>query len=171
MDEPDAAAPPPLVITEAHPERTTDTDALRALLTHAAEAEGAQLRQLTVVLGERELVLRLNREYLGHDYPTDVLAFPFSDEEGAGEEGVEGEIYVDLDTAAERSAEFGATPAEEARRYALHGLLHLLGYRDKTDAGRRAMRACEDRYLAEAPHAPPENEDGETQATSDARRS
>lgn len=129
-----------------HPHCGVDTDALRALIIYALQAEEAQVRQLTVILAGRELVLRLNRQHLGHDYPTDVLAFPFSEEEGA----VEGEIYVDLDTAAERCDEFGATPAEEARRYVLHGLLHLLGYRDKTEAGRRTMRTLEDRYLAAA---------------------
>lgn len=144
MSEPAAK----IAIEEAHPDgRTLDTAKLRALLTHAAGAEDVELRALTVVLAGRERVLRLNREYLDHDYPTDVLAFPFAEDEGA----VEGEIYVDLDTAAERCAEFGTTPQQEARRYALHGLLHLAGYRDKTDAGRHEMRALEDRYLASAP--------------------
>jgi len=137
-----------VVIEEACPDgRALDADALRALLTRAAEAEGVALRALTVVLAGRELVLRLNREYLGHNYPTDVLAFPFSEEQGV----VEGEIYVDLDTAAERCVEFDATPAQEARRYALHGLLHLAGHCDKTDEGRRRMRALENRYLSSAP--------------------
>jgi rRNA maturation RNase YbeY len=136
-----------LQIEEAHPGgRTLDTEALRALLTRAAAAEGVALHRLTVVLAGRERVLRLNREHLGHNYPTDVLAFPFAEEEGV----VAGEVYVDLDTAAERHEEFGATPEQEARRYALHGLLHLAGYRDKTDAGRRQMRALEDRHLSAA---------------------
>lgn len=139
-----------IVIEDAHPdERTLDAEALRALLARAIEAEGVDLRALTVVLAGRDLVLRLNREHLEHDYPTDVLAFPFAEEEGV----VDGEIYVDLDTAAERNEEFGVTPEQEARRYALHGLLHLVGYRDKTEAGQREMRALEDRYLAAAPAA------------------
>ena len=139
-------------IEETHPDgRTLDTEALRTLLRRTVESEGAELRRLTVVLAGRDLVLRLNRRHLDHDYPTDVLAFPFADEEGT----VEGEIYVDLDTAAERCAEFDATPEAEARRYALHGLLHLLGYRDKTDAGREQMRTLEDRYLADAPPSKP----------------
>ncbi|PSR00336.1 MAG: rRNA maturation RNase YbeY [Bacteroidetes bacterium QS_9_68_14] len=136
-----------LRIEEAHPGgRTLDTEALRALLTRAAAGEDVTLRWLTVVLAGRERVLRLNREHLGHDYPTDVLAFPFAEKGSV----VAGEVYVDLDTAAERHEEFGATPEQEARRYALHGLLHLAGYRDKTDAGRRRMRALEDRYLSAA---------------------
>ncbi len=94
-------------------------------------------------------VLALNRRHLGHDYLTDVLSFSLVDEDdppGA----VEGEVYVDLDTAAERCAEFGATFEQEAARYAVHGLLHLIGYDDATAEGRAAMRACEDRYLCAA---------------------
>jgi len=133
-----------IVVEEAHPDgRTLDAKALRALLAQAARAEDAEVRRLTVVLAGRARVRRLNREHLGHDYPTDVLAFPFTEEDGL----VDGEIYVDLDTAAERCAEFDATPEAEARRYALHGLLHLIGYRDKTEAGQKNMRALEDRYL------------------------
>ncbi|PSQ79725.1 MAG: rRNA maturation RNase YbeY [Bacteroidetes bacterium QS_8_68_15] len=136
-----------IVVEEAHPDGRTplDTEALSALLSRTIRTEGAELRALTVVLAGRDLVRHLNREHLGHDYPTDVLAFPFA--EGAA---VDGEIYVDLDTAAERCAEFDATPEQEARRYALHGLLHLIGYRDKTEAGKRKMRALEDRYLEAA---------------------
>jgi rRNA maturation RNase YbeY len=145
----DAPEMPVLAIEEAHDERTLDTQALRALLTQAIRAEGAVLRQLTVVLAGRSLVLDLNRRHLDHDFSTDVLAFPFTQEAGV----VEGEVYVDLDTAAERCAEFDATPEAEAQRYALHGVLHLLGYRDKTDDGRAEMRTLEDRYLAAAPES------------------
>ena len=140
-----------LVIEAEHPEgRTLDTETLRALLIQTVEAEGAKIHDLTVVLAGRDLVLRLNRQYLDHDYPTDVLAFPFNEEGNT----VEGEIYVDLDTAAERCAEFDATPEDEVRRYVLHGLLHLLGYRDKTEAEQQEMRTLEDHYLAKAPSSP-----------------
>ena len=134
---------PALVFEKVHPDCFVNTEALRALLTTAIEAEEAELRGLTVILAGRDLVLQLNRQYLDHDYPTDVLAFPFTDEANV----VDGEIYVDLDTAAERCEEFGTTPEAEARRYVLHGLLHLLGYRDKTESDRREMRTLEDRYL------------------------
>lgn len=133
-------------IAHAHPSRRLDVEALRALLRRIVRAEDGRLRSLSVVLAGRERVLQLNRQYLDHDAPTDVLAFPFTD----AEDVVDGEIYVDLDTAAERCAEFGVSFEEEARRYAAHGLLHLLGYCDESDAGRQEMRALEDRYLRAA---------------------
>ena len=85
----------------------------------------------------------MNRDHLDHDYPTDVLSFPLS--EG---EPVEGEVYVDLDMAAERAPEFSTDFSREAARYVIHGLLHLAGYDDGSDAGRQTMRSLENRYLA-----------------------
>jgi len=105
-----------------------------------------RLRELSVVLADRATVHALNREWLGHDNPTDVVSFPL-DEEAAAEGVIEGEVYVDLDTAAERAPEFGGAFEEEALRYVVHGLLHLVGHDDATDADRARMRALEDRYL------------------------
>jgi rRNA maturation RNase YbeY len=133
-------------ISQAHPVRSLDEAALARLLRHVADAEGFALRSLGVVLADHETVHRLNREFLDHDYVTDVLSFSL-DEDAAAEGIVDGEVYVDLDTAAERAPEFGATFEEEAFRYVIHGLLHLMGYDDATDADRDAMRRLEDTYL------------------------
>ncbi len=133
-------------ITQAHPSRRLDAPALEALVRRVARAEGFALRSLGLVLAGRATVHRLNREFLGHDYPTDVLSFSL-DEAALAERVVDGEVYVDLDTAAERAPEFGARFEDEARRYVVHGLLHLLGYDDATDAERAAMQRLEDEYL------------------------
>jgi rRNA maturation RNase YbeY len=134
-------------ISQAHPERSLDEAALARLLRHVADAEGFALRSLGVVLADHETVHRLNREYLAHDYVTDVLSFSL-DEEATADRVIDGEVYVDLDTAAERAPEFGTTFEDEARRYVVHGLLHLMGYDDATDAERAAMRRLEDHYLS-----------------------
>ena len=140
----------PLVIEQAHATRQLDAAALEQLVRHVVQAEGGVLRHLNVVLAGRALVLRLNRAHLGHDYATDVLSFSLAEappEETSAPPVVDGEVYVDLDTAAERHAEFGASFEEEARRYVVHGLLHLLGHDDTTPAARARMRRLEDRYL------------------------
>ena len=133
-------------ISQAHPVRSLDEATLERLLQHVVHAEGFELRSLGVVLADHETVHRLNREFLDHDYVTDVLSFSL-DEDAVAEGVVDGEVYVDLDTAAERAPEFGATFEEEAFRYVVHGLLHLMGYDDATDADRAAMRRLEDTYL------------------------
>lgn len=138
----------PLRIELAHPTHQVDAALLHRLLHYVFEAEGRVPAEVTVVLTDHATVLDLNRSYLRHDYHTDVLSFPLHD---APEAPVEGEVYVDLDTAAERHTEFGASFEEEVRRYAVHGVLHLLGYDDASPAEQAAMRVLEDRYLAAIP--------------------
>ncbi|PSQ70083.1 MAG: rRNA maturation RNase YbeY [Bacteroidetes bacterium QH_1_64_81] len=144
--------PESLSIEQDHLSRQLDDAVLRRGIRHVLAAEGATLVHLSVVLTGHETVRRLNRSYLDHDYNTDVLSFSFRDgPELAGieadESAVEGEIYVDLDTAAERHEEFNTSFEREAYRYVIHGLLHLLGYDDATEAGQDTMREKEDQYL------------------------
>lgn len=119
-------------------------DVLQEKLQHAAHSEGFAIGSVNVILSHKAAVHRLNREFLGHDYPTDVVSFPLND---SPDEPLEGEIHVDLDTALERAEEFDATFEREAMRYAIHGFLHLMGYNDTTAEERAVMRELEDRYL------------------------
>jgi rRNA maturation RNase YbeY len=144
--------PKSLSIEQDHPSRQLDDAALRQIIRHVLAAEGATLVHLSVVLTGHETVRRLNQSYLDHDYDTDVLSFslreaPAPDPSEAEGGGVEGEVYVDLDTAAERHEEFNTSFEREAYRYVIHGLLHLLGYDDATDAGQDTMREKENQYL------------------------
>ena len=104
--------------------------------------EGLRWSHLSVVLADHETVLSLNREWLDHDWNTDVISFLLE------EDPIEGEVYVDVETAAERHGEFDASLQEEILRYVIHGILHLCGYDDATDGERNAMRVLEDQYLA-----------------------
>ena len=133
-----------LAVELAHPGRTVDVGTLERLARRVFAEEGREPGDVTIVLSDHAHVLALNQEFLEHDYHTDVLSFPLHD---APEGPVEGEVYVDLDTAAERHAEFGTSFEREVQRYVVHGLLHLLGYDDATPAGKQTMRTLEDRYL------------------------
>lgn len=133
-----------IAIEQAHPEHELDASDIRRLVRQVADREDCSLRHVSIVLSDRDTVLQLNREYLEHDYPTDVLSFPLHDDPS---EGIEGEIYIDLDTADERHEEFDATFKEEVHRYIIHGLLHLVGYDDASPSDRTAMRDREDHYL------------------------
>ena len=135
---------PRLRIELVHPTRRLDVAALESLLWRVASEEGRDVADLSVILTGHDEVLSLNRSYLQHDYVTDVLSFDLSDRP----EVIEGEVYVDLDTAAERHEEFGSTYEEEAFRYAVHGVLHLAGHSDETPGAREQMHVLEDRYLA-----------------------
>jgi len=144
--------PEALSVEQAHPSRRLDDAQLRRTIRHVLTAEGATLVHLSVVLAGHEMVRRLNREYLDHDYNTDVLSFSLRDgstpeSSEADDDGIEGEVYVDLDTAAERHEEFDTSFEREAHRYLIHGVLHLVGYDDATESGQATMRQKEDQYL------------------------
>lgn len=87
----------------------------------------------------------LNRRFLNHDYATDVLSFPLIERDGH----LEGEVILSADTAAAEAAEIGWPAAAEQLLYVIHGMLHLVGYRDKTPEDVQAMRAAEEKHLRE----------------------
>jgi probable rRNA maturation factor len=82
---------------------------------------------------------RLNRRFLGHDRPTDVIAFPLGEESN-----LEGEIYVNLEKARRQARTYHVSSANETARLIIHGTLHLLGYDDRTRGKARRMKARED---------------------------
>ena len=86
-------------------------------------------------------IKKLNREYLGNDVPTDVIAFPF------GTSKFLGEVYVSTPTVARNAKKYGSTFEEEVVRVAVHGLLHLLGYEDKTPEGQKEMYDLGEKYI------------------------
>ncbi|MFB6098409.1 MAG: rRNA maturation RNase YbeY [Salinibacter sp.] len=151
------AYPDSLSVEQAHSSLELEETPLRRTIRRVLSAEGATLVHLSVVLADHETVRRLNRSYLDHDYNTDVLSFSLRsqtetapspvEEPSANEMTVEGEVYVDLDTAAERHEEFDTTFERETYRYVIHGVLHLVGYDDATEAGQETMRRKEDQYL------------------------
>lgn len=133
-----------VTIEQAHPDLHVDERVLRRLIRHIVAGETSTLGTLNVVLTGHDTVLALNRQYLGHDYTTDVLSFDLSDTPDC----IDGEVYVDLDTAMQRHDEFEASFEEEVFRYVVHGVLHLVGYSDETSAEKALMRRLEDRYLS-----------------------
>ena len=135
-----------IAVHQVHPTLRLDEAAVYAAVRRVLDGEGFVVTDLSIVLTDHGTVRALNRKWLGHDFDTDVVSFPL-DEGAAACHEVDGEVYVDLDTAAERAPEFGAAFEEEALRYVVHGLLHLLGYDDTTDAERATMHRLEDLYL------------------------
>jgi probable rRNA maturation factor len=121
-----------------------DRAAVAELAGHVFAAEGAERAAVSLVFCGDERIAGLNREWLDHEGPTDVIAFGLS-EEG---EDPEGEIYIDLEQAARQAPEFGVTLDEEVRRLVVHGLLHLLGHDDLEPSARRRMTARQEELVA-----------------------
>jgi rRNA maturation RNase YbeY len=131
-----------ILISTNHPHlRFSSGDVLRALYL-VYRGEGKELPSLAIVFTHNRSIRKLNREFLKHDYVTDVIAFPMG-EDG----GVEGEIYINLDAARKQAHEYGVTYTQESRRLLIHGALHLLGYDDTTLRRKKKMSEREDMYL------------------------
>jgi rRNA maturation RNase YbeY len=142
----DSVYPESISIEHDHPILDLDEHTLERLIHHVVDAEAATLIHVSVVLTDHATVRRLNQDYLDHDYNTDVLSFSLREDDG-DVAAVEGEVYVDLDTADERHEEFDTSFEREAYRYVVHGVLHLLGYDDASESGQDAMRAQENTVL------------------------
>lgn len=132
-----------LAIELEDPSDCPDEERVARVVQTVLSGEQVTWDQVNVVLTGHEAVLELNKTWLEHDWHTDVLSFLLESDP------IEGEVYVDVETARERCAEFGSTSTQEIERYIIHGLLHLCGHDDATDAERDAMRQREDAYLIE----------------------
>lgn len=117
-----------------------------AWLREAAEEEGYRLGDVNYIFCSAERLLAMNRQFLGHDYYTDVITFDYSDRRGA--KIVSGDVFIDVETVADNARQYGATRLGEMRRVVVHGLLHLCGQGDKTPRTNAQMHRKEDKYLA-----------------------
>ena len=117
-----------------------------AWLKEVAREEGYTLGDVTYIFCSSEVHRKMNIDFIGHDYFTDVITFDYSDLKGEGV--VSGDIFIDVDTVKDNARIYGATPRREMLRVVVHGLLHLCGQKDKTPRAEKQMHRKEDYYLA-----------------------
>lgn len=115
----------------------------KAWLKQIIENEEYTLNQLNYIFCSDEYLLNINREYLDHDFYTDIITFDNSEEEGS----VEGDIFISIERVKENASEMGLAFEEELRRVLAHGVLHLVGYDDLEDEQEQEMRNKENFYL------------------------
>ncbi|MDX1948247.1 MAG: rRNA maturation RNase YbeY [Pirellulaceae bacterium] len=120
-------------------------DRLATAVRQVMAEAGIQAGEISVAVVTDEQIHVLNRQYLDHDYPTDVLSFVLEHDGNR----LDGEIIVSSDYARRESERFGWTTADELLLYVIHGSLHLVGYDDQTPEAAQAMRAAEVRHLAQ----------------------
>ena len=120
-----------------------------AWIRRVAASYGRKVGEVGYLFCDDEHILQVNREYLGHDYYTDIITFDY--DEG---DVINGDLVISLDTVASNAAQLGKSYDEELHRVILHGILHLCGLNDKGPGERELMEAAEDRALATAPLSP-----------------
>ncbi len=112
-------------------------------IKNASFSEGYEVSQLNYIFCSDEYLLEINKQYLDHDYFTDIITFDNSEED----KQLEGDIYISVDRVRDNADTFHTDFDSEMRRVLIHGLLHLVGYEDSSEALKTAMRAKEDEYL------------------------
>lgn len=129
---------------------------IREVIGRVLREEGIGSAEISVALVDDAAIHKINRDFLGHDYPTDVVSFLLDSESRdpitgdlAGVRLLEGELVVSTETAVREAAAHGWTADDELLLYVVHGLLHLCGYDDLTDDARPAMRRRELQVLAQ----------------------
>lgn len=120
------------------------TDDLQSLLLRVEQAEQVSFSEVELVFVDDEQIVDLNREHLGRDYVTDIITFGYSNSK---KDEIEGTLYCCAQRIKEQSVELSIEPEMEFSRVFVHGLLHLTGYDDASEAEKEKMRDREDRIL------------------------
>lgn len=114
----------------------------KAWLNEVAKQEGKKILELSYVFCSDEYLLQINQEYLNHDTLTDIVTFDNSEDP----KKIEGDIFISIDRVKENGEKLGTTETE-LERVMVHGLLHLLGYKDKKKEDKALMTEKEDFYI------------------------
>lgn len=122
-----------------------DRGRMRELVRTVLEGEQVADYEISLAFVDNPTIHRLNKRYLDHDEPTDVLSFPLSDPSA---KKLAGELVLGVEVARDQAAERGHDVHVELALYVIHGLLHLCGYDDKSPKEEARMRQRERHYLA-----------------------
>lgn len=108
-----------------------------------AATYGKKVGDIAYIFVDDEKILEVNRQYLQHDYYTDIITFDYSEDDV-----ISGDLFISLDTVRTNAEQVGATYEQELNRVIIHGILHLCGINDKGPGEREIMEAAEDKALA-----------------------
>ena len=120
----------------------SDPERVRRWISHVVRVHGKRVGEVNYLFCDDAYLLEVNRTYLDHDTYTDIITFDYV--EG---DVISGDILISIDRVGENAKTFGCTFEHELHRVIIHGVLHLLGNKDKTDAEATAMRKKENQAL------------------------
>ncbi|HXA02124.1 MAG TPA: rRNA maturation RNase YbeY, partial [Cytophagaceae bacterium] len=116
---------------------------IRQWLHKVAKKEGYKIDHLNYIFCNDQYLLEINKNYLNHNTLTDIITFGLSDKN----KSIEGDIYISIERVSENARIFGQIKSMELKRVMAHGLLHLMGYKDKSKKDVLTMRKEEDTCL------------------------
>ncbi|MBS7313623.1 MAG: rRNA maturation RNase YbeY [Bacteroidales bacterium] len=115
---------------------------IKQWLKQVIEAKGKKTGNITYIFCDDEYLLEVNKQYLQHDYYTDVITFDYVENDL-----ISGDIFISTDRVRENALAFGSSETEELHRVIIHGALHLLGLKDKSEKEASQMRQAENEAL------------------------
>ncbi len=116
---------------------------LKSFIEKQLRKEGIAIEALQYVFCSDDYLLNINKQFLNHDYYTDIISFDLSEEKGV----LIGDIYISVDRVKENAKTHGNKYLHELLRVIFHGALHFCGYKDKKPADAKLMRSMEDKWL------------------------
>lgn len=112
-------------------------------LIQSSRKENQSIGQVDFILCSDDYLLEINKEHLNHDYYTDIITFPL------GADPIEANVFISVDRVMENAQLYKVNLVDELHRVIIHGVLHLFGYKDKTEDEQITMRSKEDYFLAQ----------------------
>jgi probable rRNA maturation factor len=119
------------------------------LINFIIEKERKKISNICIVFSSDRFIKKINKEFLHHNYETDIITFPDTDENG----NIEGELYISIDTVKRNSIFYKTFFRNEILRVIVHGVLHLCGYKDNSDSLRKKMKLKENYYMKKIKYA------------------
>lgn len=121
----------------------TQRNALKLFITKTVRKEGLTIADLQYVFCSDKYLLDINRQFLDHDYYTDIISFDLSEVKGE----LVAEVYISIDRVRDNAKQLGTSIKEELLRVIFHGALHFCGYKDKKPKDAAIMRAMENKWI------------------------
>lgn len=121
----------------------TNQDFIKNQLQQLIIEEGKEPGDISVIFCSDDYLLEMNKKHLQHDYYTDIITFNYVEDLL-----ISGDLFISADRIKDNAAKFEVAFLEELYRVIFHGVLHLIGYNDKTEAEQKVMRQKENYYLA-----------------------
>lgn len=120
-----------------------NANAVKAWVKEVIEAEGFKAGMVNYIFCSDDYLLAINKQYLDHDYYTDIITFDMSDIEDT----IAADIFISIDRVEQNAQELGENIENELHRVLIHGILHLTGHDDKTEKDKKQMRLIENQYI------------------------
>lgn len=127
---------------DIHPIEKFDSEFYEAWLDKVSNLESKKLGDISLIFCSDEYLLKVNQDYLDHDYYTDIITFDYTEDDF-----VSGDLFISIDRVKENAETNKVDFINELNRVIVHGVLHLCGYKDKSEEEEALMRSKENQML------------------------